>query len=245
MNQQKWKVYCDGARKRKAAYMKQDRDQLYLIQLFDYNCGSCSSGVTEVFTDDIEDFSGHYLELEKDSVRKDRFLRSRSGEIVTDYYSDSPELNIVQLVDVTDCGCAVKCRTDQTFAIANGYGVPTNYFFEAVCFEIRWIYFRNMFYKLVRPCGFGCCKESMFIREESLRKIDIYGNPFWLYQHDKEVPFASADREAYSNTVLTSYVWQVADRFATEDELRKDMDRGWLLKRQISKTFADLPGDAG
>ena len=28
--------------------------------------------------------------------RKERFLRSKRGEIVTDYYSASPELNIVQ-----------------------------------------------------------------------------------------------------------------------------------------------------
>lgn len=75
-----------------------DIDELYLIQLFDYNCPSCTSGVTKVFAEDIEEFSKIYQSIEKDNARVERFLRSKSGEVVTDYYSDDSELNIVQKV---------------------------------------------------------------------------------------------------------------------------------------------------
>lgn len=245
MDQVKWKAHCTHARREREAYIKQDQHRLYAIRLFDYNCGSCCSGVTRVFTEDIEDFAGHYLALEKDEARKARFLRSKAGEVVTDYYTDSPDFNIVQSVEAVDCGSAVMCRTDQTFAITNGYGVPTKYYFEAVCFEIRWVQSNGVYYKLVRPTCFGCCKESMFLQEEHLRKVDIYGNPFWLCMQDKETPFASADRADYSNTVLTSYVWQVADTFTTEQALQQDRNRRRLLRKQISRAFADLPGDAG
>ena len=48
-------------------------DSLYHIQLYDYNTVAFVSGVTNVFTEDIEDFSQKYLSLEDDKERIDRF----------------------------------------------------------------------------------------------------------------------------------------------------------------------------
>ena len=56
-------------------------DYLYLIQLFDYNCPSCTSGVTNVFVEDIEEFAKTYQSIEKDKSRVERFLRSKAGII--------------------------------------------------------------------------------------------------------------------------------------------------------------------
>lgn len=69
---------------------------MYKITLFDNNGIGFVSGTFTCFTEDIEDFKNRWFLLEKDEKTKDRFLLSLNGEIVTDYYSDEAELNIVQ-----------------------------------------------------------------------------------------------------------------------------------------------------
>ena len=69
---------------------------MYKITLFDYNCPSCTSGVYEIYCDDIEEFEKEWTKLETDEFRIERFRKSKAGEMVTDYYSDALELNIVQ-----------------------------------------------------------------------------------------------------------------------------------------------------
>lgn len=71
---------------------------MYKISLYDYNCPSCTSGVAEFFADNINKFQEEWFKLEDDKDRKKRFLKSLNGEIITDYYSDSPELNIVRRI---------------------------------------------------------------------------------------------------------------------------------------------------
>ena len=69
---------------------------MYKITLYDCNCPSCTSGVAEFYADNIIKFQKEWFKLEDDKDRKERFLKSLNGDIITDYYSDSPELNIVQ-----------------------------------------------------------------------------------------------------------------------------------------------------
>ena len=76
---------------------------MYKITLYDYNCNPICDGTIYFFTEDIENFQKRWFRLlgDHDEERKERFLRSKAGEIVTDYYSDSPELNIVQQDDIS------------------------------------------------------------------------------------------------------------------------------------------------
>ena len=69
---------------------------MYKITLYDCNLPSCVSGVFSIYCDDIEKFEKDWIQLESDKERIERFRKSKQGEMVTDYYSDSPELNIVQ-----------------------------------------------------------------------------------------------------------------------------------------------------
>jgi hypothetical protein len=223
----------------------ENRDiQLYHIQLMDYNCAGCSSGVTNVFVEDIDQFAQQYLRLEDDEERVERFLRSKAGEMVTDYYSDSPELNIVQKVAVTELGHDIRWRRDQTIGVPNGFGWPSDYFFEVLRFDIRWIRYKNQILKLVKPSGEGLCEISSFEKGQYC-KINVYGNPFWRYFCEPDTPHTSKSVESYRLTLLEAYVWQVVERFETEEELARDQKRVWLSKRQIARAFADVPGDAG
>lgn len=208
-------------------------DYLYLIQLFDYNCPSCTSGVTNVFVEDIEEFAKTYQSIEKDKSRVERFLRSKAGEIVTDYYSEDPTLNIVQKVKVEDFGYILYCKRDVTLSIANGYGWPADYFFGMLVLGIHWIKFQGRYYKLAKPYGRDCYEICDYDVANPKRSVFICGNPFWLSD----------------GTNLESYVWQVADIFDTEEEMMEDrklMSKGTTLSEiQMNRVFADIPGEAG
>lgn len=220
-------------------------DHLYLIQLFDYNCPSCTSGVTKVFVEDIDEFANHYQRIEKDQKRIERFLKSKDGEIITDYYSDDPKLNIVQKVDVQDMGWMMAWKRDIKLSIPNGYDWESDYFFKLLALEIRFIKYKDNYYKLVKPIARDCCTDSMFDDERPYRKISIYGNPFWIYEEKSEIPRALVSLEEARGITLESYVWQVADIFDTEEELKEDVKKVWPTEEQINRIFADIPGDAG
>lgn len=72
---------------------------IYKITLFDANCPSCTSGTASFFTEDIDEFEHNFFSDENVGsnqleAQKQRYFRSKAGKIVTDYYSDAPELNI-------------------------------------------------------------------------------------------------------------------------------------------------------
>lgn len=207
-------------------------EELYLIQLFDYNCSSCTSGVTKVFVEDIEEFAKRYQSLEKDVSRVERFLKSKAGEIVTDYYSDDPSLNIVQKVRVDDLGHTQSWKRDTEISVENGYGWLSEYIFGFLTLEICWIRLQGKYYKLVKPYGRDCYNKSDYDYQNRKRGIQVYGNPFWITD----------------GTSLESYVWQVADIFDSEEAMNEDKSHSpeqVLSEEQINRVFADLPGEAG
>ena len=78
---------------------------MYKITLFDYNCASCTSGTASFYVDDIDIFEEKWSKLETSPERIERFRHSKNGEVVTDYYSDDEELNIVQEDKAADLAC--------------------------------------------------------------------------------------------------------------------------------------------
>jgi hypothetical protein len=193
--------------------------------------------VVEVYVEDIEAFTEQYTKLEKDEERVDRFLRSKAGEMVTDYYSEDPSLNIVQIVDAEELARDCETQYDKMISILNGFGWPSDYYFRKIQFEIRWMRLNGDLYKLVKTKGEGCYAKVDFMGEPC-RRIRIYGNPFWIYWEDGE-------REAFLDAHLESYVWHVAEQFETEEEFIEDQKRNGLTQVQIQRILEDLPGDAG
>lgn len=225
-----------------------DIEELYMIQLFDYNCPSCVSGVTKVFVEDIDEFSRIYQSLEEDKKRIERFLRSKAGEIVTDYYSDSPSLNIVQKVKVEDLGYSIKCKQDAIISIANGYGWSADYYWGVLILEIRWIKYKNTYYKLVKPRGMDCARKHDRDGKDLWIKIAVYGNPFWICHEKGNIPYSANNVCAFKGTSIESYVWHIAQAYDSIEEIIEDRKVLWekvLSEEQISSVFADIPGDAG
>jgi hypothetical protein len=225
-----------------------DIAHLYYIQLFDKNCVSCTSGVTNVFVEDIDAFSNIYQGMGVRPEELDRFLRSKAGEIVTDYYTNDPDLNIVQHVEVEDLGYFITCRRDQKTTVMNRWRCASDYYWGVLVLEVRWVKFKNQYYKLVKPSGWDCAAKNDFDDSRPWRRMEVVGNPFWIYAEKEKTPYQARDISTYQGTSLKSYVWQVADIFHTQEEMEEDkkmLSDKVLTDIQTIRVFADIPGGDG
>lgn len=148
--------------------------KMYHIQLYDYNCSPICDGVIRFFTDDLASFERNWIPLMKgeDDARVKRYVRSKAGEMVTDYYSDDPKLNIVQEKDVDIIAERTYTETDVTKIIYNVYRLSSTYHMDRITYHIRFI--RNVSDdELLKLCCYeikGICyddKESYWMGEDT------------------------------------------------------------------------------
>ena len=132
-----------------ALLLRKEIHMIYKITLFDANFPSCTSGTASFFTEDIDEFEHNYFSDENVGsnhleAQKQRYFRSKAGEIVTDYYSDAPELNIFQYAEY---GTIEKRKTfhykDKTFELHNGYLIPCPIYAAEAIVELAQIAFKK------------------------------------------------------------------------------------------------------
>ncbi|MCM1219611.1 MAG: hypothetical protein NC548_34455 [Lachnospiraceae bacterium] len=161
---------------------------MYKITLWDDNCISCTSGVTEFYADDINQFKDAWFQLENDGARKERFLRSLNGEVVTDYHSDSPDLNIVQSDERAEVLKTYKCCfKNKRFILYNGYGCTGDIDVLNAEFLIRHIRFQNKFIIVGRYRLMGVAGIDRFIN--GYNRQFVYGNRVLKVQYNSFVEF--------------------------------------------------------
>ena len=159
---------------------------MYKITLYDYNCVSCTLGVAEFYADDINKFQESWFKLEDDEDRKKRFLKSLNGEMVTDYYSDSPDLNIVQEdKDAKILKTDRLCFANKKFTLINGYGCPGNIMVHNAEFLIRHIKFQNDFVIAGKYKLSGVAQVSRFF--QGYHPQNVYGNCVLKTQYHSHV----------------------------------------------------------
>ena len=151
---------------------------MYKITLFDANCPSCTSGVIRYFTDDINYFKNKWEQLETNELTKERFNKSLNGEIITDYYSNEPELNIVQKDD--------KCKIikekeivleDTEVTLENSYGYPSDYYIKSLKVLRKYVEFNESLYRLDKFIIDGIAKLPFISTKGKYEVICCYGNP--------------------------------------------------------------------
>lgn len=151
---------------------------LYKIELFDASHWHPPfvSGTINIFCEDIEDFQTRWFRLEQDEEAKARFLRSKGGEIVTDYYTDDPELNIVQQDFATIYAEKTVILHSVTFYVNEDYCVNT-FYARRLELWLRWIAFKGKYWRIAAFTADGPCVESIF--NDGYRELDCDGNPFF------------------------------------------------------------------
>lgn len=150
------------------------------ITLYNQNLSPIADGTTCFFTDDIEAFQKRwFLLLGNDAnalQRKNNFLRSKTGEIVTEWYDDNPRYNIVQI----DRAVSYKRKTvvleNITFKATNFWQWKSEFRIGRWEIDFRWISFRGEYYRIASFHADWVCRKR---KHSGLQwdNITCYGNP--------------------------------------------------------------------
>jgi len=221
---------------------------MYKITLWDNNMPSCTSGTFYCFCDNIDDFEEEWLKLEHDKEAIERFERSKAGEIVTDYYSDNPELNIVQYdadyeVYFEKNVELIDCKVD----VYNGFRCKSELLIDRCDINVRYIKFKDKFFLIAKYLMCGVCREVSYLEKE-YATVKCYGNP--VIKSNVVGYKESSDRCTFSDDVIESFVYYPVDCFDSIEELKADynerlFDESFFGEDELNWLFTDIPGEAG
>ncbi len=248
--------------------------EMYRITLYDDNSSPIADGTVSFFTDDIEDFQERWFALDQDEDKKDRFLRSKAGELVTDYYSDREELNIVQNDNAGIYKEKEVVLYNKNFDVCNVYDWPYSFHAEKIVLSFRWIVFREKYYRIVQYKAEGIyeidtnglnhtveCRGNRII-ENSTPFITKYR---WIFPDlkaqgrlDEVKDFNDASKyldprfttlkdsgsEAFSENYIQSICYVVSSCFKDEIRLMEDIEEFEINDEMLGTIFADIVGEA-
>ena len=227
---------------------------MYKITLYDENCSPICDGTTSFFVDEIDDFERKWF-LQANESQVERYKRSKAGEIVTDYYSDSPELNIFQEDTAARVLFHRICQMSETiFELLNTYGYPFMIYAENAEIRVRGIEFNKKYYVVGQYKLCGVCKCMTFT--DTLTEyfsVHVWGNPicesnvkhksFWKDTPEGRQPHLYT-KEDYKDDTIETYCWVTIAENISEEELR-----GYDVQENDAEFFSvlmrDIPGEAG
>lgn len=147
---------------------------MYKISLYDQNLGSACSGVYEMFVENLEDFEKYWKFVSEE--QKQSYLKSKAGEIVTDYYTDDPELNIVQYDSNAKIVGIKEFEKENTFfELSNFFGCPSKYFAQKIKITLYHIRFDKHYYLLGGYQILGVCTKAFLF--SGYEPVTVWGNP--------------------------------------------------------------------
>ena len=232
---------------------------MYKITLYDANCCPICDGVTTFFVDKLEDFEEHWLKQDRvDEDQKGRYFCSKNGEMVTDYYTDNPEYNVVQ----EDKNAEIVFEKEYEyyshwFKLYNAYGCVTELFADKANIKVRYIKFKDRYYLIGQYKLSGVCVKDSFFDETDIdhgyRQCSVWGNPvlltkfrrvnYWVDEENKmrRVDFPSS---YFKEDEIETYCWVTIDASLSKDLfLEEDFDE--LRDDFVASLMADIPGEAG
>lgn len=219
---------------------------MYKITLFDYNCASCTSGTASFYVDDIDIFEEKWSKLERSPGRIERFRRSKNGEVVTDYYSDDEELNIVQ----EDKNAEILHEKhliyhNKRISLVNAYGWEGLYNVRDLDVHIRYVKFKGEYIKMASFIARGISTYSMFSDEKKYQRIMCFGNPVLNMKLADDSPDSTDRLSDYDNDVVESFVFIPINEYKTLNQMQKNFDSERLSTNERYRLFFDIPGEAG
>lgn len=229
---------------------------MYKITLYDYNCSSACDGTTSFFVDQLEDFEKYWLNSNRvGEDTKKRYFRSKSGEIVSDYYSDNPEYNIVQCDENAVVLLEKEYQYNDTeFTLLNAYLWDSKIYAKTTQITLRYIKFNGYYYLIGRYKLSGACRKNLWVLEgeDTWNSCAVYGNPVHITKYKNVEPWIdeagryrySYLKEAFKDDEIETYCWITVRRYNKEDDLdKRELDE--LSEDLLSVLMADIPGEGG
>ena len=227
---------------------------MYMITLFDMSSSSVSDRVVRFFTEDIESFEQNWIPLCQrmgDFDRIDRFLRSKAGECVTDYYTNFPWLNIVQ----KDQNAKVLHEKqvilkDITFFATNAHGWQEKYHVDEWHCAFRWIRFRKYYSRIFSFRANGVC---LLYDSGKIKEVNCYGYPVlinsvkFVVEFDRGIPIVDhpLTYKDFAENTIESFCWQVGQHFKTEQDAMLDYQNFTVTDDILDRMFREVIGEAG
>lgn len=218
---------------------------MYKITLYDYCCNPICDGTVSYFVDDLDDFEKNWREKlgGRDQERVERFERSKNGEIITDYYSDDEELNIVQRDEKSEIIEETEYeKNDFDIDLFNAYNCSEKYFIFNLKYKLRKILFKGKYYIIAKYKITGISQYGWIIsgnKDKKYEDASFYGNPVCSVEFNCGDIFHSWTPEPYKNDIMDSFVWHIVwnrDDNPTLDELNEE---------EIEYLLRDIIGEAG
>lgn len=218
---------------------------MYKITLYDTNIPSGASGVISYYCENIDIFAEKWMKLEADEDRKERFLRSKNGELVTDYYSDSPDLNIVQ----EDKDAIVYFDKDVIFRdkeldLHNGFGWNTEFYFDELIVSLKYVRYENDLLRLATYKARGVCQSSFPSLDKKYSDVSCYGNPV-LIESENQEPYYSNNTENFKDKTIECIAYLPLGTFKDMESMQRDFDNPDLSDEVLDELLRDILGDAG
>ena len=234
---------------------------MYKITLYDHNCSPICDGTASFFVDKLEDFEKYWLEHEcVDEETKNRFLRSKNGEIVTDYYTDDPKYNIVQIDDNATILFEKEYAYDnKVFTLYNVYHCESKVYAKHAAIKLRYVKFNNQYHLIGTYKLTGVCererRSDVDESDSGWRRCSVWGNPIHIVDTTDSVKLnlwidengrrrLDYPKEKFENNTIETYCWVTVGSFSSENDLDKTSLNN-LTNDFFAVLMADIPGEAG
>ena len=228
---------------------------MYKLTFYDNCCSPIADGTISYFVDDLTDFESHWYKYAVNESTVKRYQRSKSGEIVTDYYSDSQDLNIVQ--EDPDAKILEEKKfefSDIELTLSNFYDFKSKYHFSKFIYVLRKIIYDNVTYIIARykiegPYTLDEVRNRITGEMVKYRQMCYYGNSICEIKQKKlkgmfegvseEEAIFSNRPENYQDDIVESFVWHIIQKNANGKNLKE------LTRKELEYLLRDIPGEAG
>lgn len=230
-------------------------DNMYKLRFYDGCCCPICDGTADFLTDDIGLFEKVWFSRrDGDNDQKKRYLRSKSGENVSDYYSDSPEYNIFQQDDSAEILEERKYALGEgDITLVNAYRWESTVSITSGEVALRMVRFGGKYYLAGKYRLNGVCSKPMFSHEyqpDNYESVCTYGNPVFIrniarreFWHDDTDPIlnrADFPREEFAGDWLETCCWIVVGYPEAPEPLPEALSEEFL-----ARLMRDIPGEAG
>lgn len=230
---------------------------MYKITLYNMNCCPICDGTATFFVEQLEDFEKDWLKQKYvDEDTKNRYFRSKNGEIVTDYYTNDPKYNIVQRDENAEVLLEKSYQyNDKVFVLYNAYGCESKVYAKETDIVLRYVKFGDHFYLIGKYKLKGVCRENFLYvddNENSWDNCTVYGNPIHNTKYENVETWIDEKgrrrldypKEKFAKNEVETYCWVTVGSFSAKEELNKNT-LNELTDEFLSVLMADIPGEAG
>ena len=203
------------------------------------------------FTENLEEFEKYFFQNAQISEKeKEMYRRSKAGEIVCDFYGDSPEYNIFQYdaqAELLNYSCNIY--QDRELILENFYEFKSKIYAKTVKIETAYAKFKGYSYFLGRYELTGVCRES-WQYPGRYKNLDVWGNSVFVQKKSKVETYKDPEtglnrvdypKECFQDSTLKTYCWitiECNNRFPERESTE-------LTDDEICALMCDILGEAG